>query len=447
MEAILQRIFKAYDMRGLVGEELTPELYQKIGQSFANWLPTEGAVAVGHDMRPSSRELADALIDGLNSQGRDVVNVGMITSEMIAFAVASNGLAGGSVVTASHNPAEYNGAKFCREEAKPMGLDSGLSEVRDGVLKEWPEASERGQVEHRDITEAWIEHVLGFIDTTKLKNLRIAVDAGNGMAGYIFAEAEPYLPFEVTEMYFEPDGTFPNHEANPMKFETLQDLIDVIKRDKLDGGIAFDGDGDRVFLVDETGTVLSGGVTTALLADHFIRQQPGATIIYDVRNSRVVKDVVEQAGGKTYRARVGHSLIKQAMREQDALFGGEASGHFFFRENSYADSGLIAALVALYEVSTSGMKLSEVRQKYSTYAAIPETNFRVADTKQAIEAVAAALPEAEQDRLDGISLAFKDAWVSVRASNTEPILRLNAEATSQQRLDAIVQKIHDLVSV
>lgn len=446
MKDVLKRIFKAYDVRGKVGNELTPELYEKIAQSFANWLPESGPIAVGYDMRTESAELKDAFIAGLVSQGRDVVEIGMITSEMLTFAVGSQGLAGGAVITASHNPSEYNGIKFCREEAKPMGLTLGLAEVRDGVLNEWPAADNPGNVKKVDVMEAWIEHVLSFIDESVLRDMHIAVDAGNGMAGMVFAEMEPFVPIEVEEMYFEPDGGFPNHEANPLKYETLTDLIEVIKKHKLDGGVAFDGDGDRAFLVDEMGEVLSGGVLTSLLAEHFLRQYPKSAVVYDVRNSRSVRDVIEQNGGIAHRSKVGHSLIKQAMREHDAVFGGEASGHFFFRDNWYADSGLIAAMVGLYYAKSQGLKLSDVRKKFTKYAAIPETNFEVADSQVAIEAVAAEFPDAEQDRLDGLSLAFSDAWVSIRASNTEPILRLNAEAKSQERLDKLVAQIKQCVA-
>lgn len=360
MEKIIQDVFKAYDVRGKVGVELTPELYIKIAQSFANWLPHAGAIAVGNDMRNESKQLKSAFIKGLTSQGRDVIDIGLVPSEVISFAVGSKGLAGGAVITASHNPSEYNGIKFCREEAKPMGLTMGLSEVRDGVLKDWPTAKKQGKVTEVDIKQSWMKHVLSFIEPDTLKGMRIAVDAGNGMAGTVFSEIEQFLPIEVEEMYFEPDGSFPHHEANPLKHETLHDLIKVVRHHKCDGGVAFDGDGDRAFLIDEDGEILTGGVLSSLLAEHFLKEYPHSKVVYDARNSHSVQDVVKQNGGIACKSKVGHSLIKQAMRDNDAVFGCEASGHFFFRDNWYADAGLIAALTALYYTKSQGLKLSEI---------------------------------------------------------------------------------------
>lgn len=448
MDAI-NNIFKAYDIRGKVGTELNADVANRVGKALADWLPVQGAVAVGRDMRPDSAELAAAVISGLQQQGRDVIDIGQVTSDMIYFAVGGNNLAGGAMVTASHNPGEYNGIKLCREEAKPIGQESGLFEVRDAVIANRfkDAAAQSGTVTERDITEDWIEHTLSFIDTKKLKDLRIAVDAGNGMAGAIFPELEPYVPWEVDEMYFELDGTFPNHEANPLKFETLTDLITRIKENNLDGGIAFDGDGDRAFLVDETGVVLTGGVMSAMLADYFLGLHPGSNIVYDVRNSRSVPEVVTEKGGVPVIARVGHAYIKQIMREKNAPFGGEASGHFYFRDNWYADSGLIAAVIGLYVAGLSGKKLSQLREQYTHYAAVPETNFVVDDKDAALQRVVAAFPDAQADTLDGITLDLGNGtWLNFRASNTEPVLRLNAEAKSQDELDQLVAKVSKLIA-
>lgn len=441
-------IFKAYDIRGKVGSELTAETAGKIGKAFADWLPTEGTVAVGHDMRPDSAELAGALIDGLRQQGRDVLDIGQVTSDMIYFAVGRNNLAGGAMVTASHNPGEYNGIKLCREEARPVGLEGGLGTIRDEVLRDSfkPAAAKAGGLEARDITEDWINHVLSFIDASKLKPVKLAVDAGNGMAGKVFPELEPYVPWEITEMYFELDGTFPNHEANPLKFETLTDMIAKIKQDKLDGGIAFDGDGDRAFLVDETGTVLTGGVMSAMMADYFLDLHPGASIVYDIRNSRSVPKVILEKGGKPVLSRVGHAYIKDDMRNHDAPFGGEASGHFYFRDNWYADSGLIAAVIGVYVAGLSGKKLSELRQQYTHFAAIPETNFEVEDKAAAIARLTEVFAGAEQSTLDGLTVTLSDStWFNVRPSNTEPVLRLNAEAASQAEVDQLVAKVIGII--
>lgn len=445
----ISSIFKAYDVRGKVGSELTAEVANSIGKALADWLPNQDAVAVGRDMRPDSAELASALMRGLSEQGRKVIDIGEVTSDMIYFAVGSLGLAGGAMITASHNPGEYNGIKLCREEARPIGQETGLFEIRDAVLAGSfePAASKPGNITQRNITEDWITHVLSFIDPSKLKEQRIAVDAGNGMAGAIFPELEPYVPWEVTELYFDLDGTFPNHEANPLKFETLADLIKVIKKDKLDGGIAFDGDGDRAFLVDETGTVLTGGVMSTIMADYFLRLHPGSHIIYDARNSRGVPRVIEELGGTPHRSKVGHANIKHDMREKNAPFGGEASGHFYFRDNWYADSGLIGAVIGLYAAGLTGKKLSQLREDYTFYAAIPETNFVVKDKDAVTREIQAAFPEATIDTLDGITLDLaNEAWLNVRASNTEPVLRLNAEAKTQGELDALVAKVTGIIT-
>ena len=445
----LTAMFKAYDVRGKVGSELNPDVLEAIGKAFAKWLPTQGTIAVGRDMRPDSAELATALISGLRDQGRDVLDIGEVTTDMIYFAVGHNKLAGGAVVTASHNPGEYNGIKFCREDAKPVGEESGLFEVRDlAQANQFTPATTPGSLTEQDITEAWVEHTLSFINVDKLTEIGLAVDAGNGMAGKIFPELEPYVPWDVTEMYFELDGTFPNHEANPLKFETLAAMIKVIKEKHLYGGIAFDGDGDRAFLVDETGTVLTGGVMSAMLAEYFLSLHPGSNIVADIRNSRSVRDVVVEKGGTPVISRVGHSFIKQTMREHDAPFGGEASGHFYFRDNWYADSGLIAAVIGIYVATLSGKKLSELRQQYTRYAAMPETNFIVEDKTAAMEAVEAAFPDAKVSRMDGITLELGDGvWLNVRPSNTEPVLRLNAEADDQATLDALVTKVKELIAV
>lgn len=447
MDAI-NNIFKAYDVRGKVGTELTPDVTKKIGKAFADWLPTEGAVAVGRDMRPDSAELAAALIEGLRAQGRDVIDIGQVTSDMIYFATGHLKLAGGVMITASHNPGEYNGIKFCREEAKPVGEESGLFEVRDNILSETykPAAEQSGSLTEQDVTEAWIQHVLSFIEADKLQPLKLAVDAGNGMAGKIFPELEPYVPWEVTEMYFELDGTFPNHEANPLKFETLADMIKIIKDNGLDGGIAFDGDGDRAFLVDETGEVVPGNVMIAMIGEYFLSRFPGSHILYDLRASHAVPEIITENGGTPKRTRVGHSFIKQVMREVDAPFGGEVSGHFYFRDNYFADSGLIAAVIGLYVAGLSGKKLSELRDHYTRYATLPETNFNVDDKQAAIDKIGAAFPDAKKDTLDGLTVEVDDQhWFNVRPSNTEPVLRLNAEAPDQAQLDELVSKVKSLL--
>ncbi len=448
MQDILQSIFKAYDIRGKVGSELKPDIIKQIGKALANWLPEQGPVAVGRDMRPDSAELAQAIIDGLVSQGRDVVDIGEVTSDMIYFAVGDGKLAGGAMVTASHNPGEYNGIKFCREEARPIGEESGLFEIRDlAGSKTYEDSATPGTVSQKDVGEGWITHVLSFIDVDKLKPLKIAVDAGNGMAGKIFPELEPYVPFEVIELYFDLDGTFPNHIANPLVPGNLVDLQEAIKQNGSDLGIAFDGDGDRAVLVDENGEALTGTVMTALLAEYFLKKNPGATIILNAMCGRAAEETVTNNGGKVVRSRVGHSFIKGDMRKHNALFAGEHSGHYYFKDNFMADSGLLAAVIALAVISDSGQKLSELVEPFRrAYLQNPEKNFEVADKQATIQKVVDAFPDAEKDNLDGLTISFPDAWFNVRPSNTEPLLRFNVEARTKAELDELAQKVTTLIT-
>lgn len=448
--SVPKSIFKAYDIRGKVGTELNPEVAKTVGRAFGHWLPKEGPVAVGRDMRPDSKELADALIEGLRDQGRDVWDIGEVTSDMIYFAVGQGGLAGGAVVTASHNPGEYNGIKFCRDEAQGVAENTGLLEVRDSAMTidDLPPASSRGELTQKDFTEAWVKHVLSFIDVDKLKPLKICVDAGNGMAGKIFPELEPYVPFEVEELYFELDGTFPNHVANPLLTENLIDVQAAIKKSSCDAGVAFDGDGDRAVLLDENGEPLTGTVLSALLAEFFLQKHPGATILLNVICGQAAVDAVTKNGGKPIRTRVGHSFIKNDMRTHDAIFAGEHSGHYYFRDNYRADSGLIAAIVGLYILSASDKKLSELARPYrEAYVQIPESNFEVEDKLGTIKKVADAFKDSDTDTLDGLTVRTGEAWFNIRPSNTEPLLRLNAEAKTQPELDKLVKKVKKLLSL
>lgn len=445
---VLQTIFKAYDVRGKVGSELTPEVAEAIGKAFANFLPTEGSVAVGRDMRPDSAELASALIKGVASQGREVIDIGEVTSDMIYFAVGNNQLAGGAMVTASHNPGEYNGIKLCREEAKPIGADTGLFDIRDAAVKnDATLAAQSGAVTEKDIVSDWVNHALGFIDVAKLKPLKVVVDAGNGMAGKIFPALEPLAPFKVTEMYFELDGTFPNHIANPLEPKNLVDIIAKIKAEGADVGIAFDGDGDRAVLIDEKGEPLTGTVMTSLLAEYFLQLNPGATILHNAICGRAATDTIVKNGGKPVRTKVGHSYIKDEMRKNNAVFAGEHSGHYYFKDNFMADSGLIAAVVGLALLSASDKSLSQlVAPLRGQYVQIPETNFEVADKDATMKKISQSFTEGTQDWLDGLTINFENSWVNVRPSNTEPLLRLNAEATTQADLDAIVTKVTELIT-
>lgn len=381
-------------------------------------------------------------------QGVDVWDIGQVTTDMVYFAVGKNDLAGGIMITASHNPAKFNGIKICAREAQAVGIESGLADIRDSVIKNaFKPAMTVGKVISKDIIEDWVNFALSFIKPDKLLPLKIAVDAGNGMAGKIFPEIEPYVPFKVTEMYFKLDGTFPNHEANPQKTETLRQLISTIKKNGLDSGIAFDGDGDRAFLVDERGQTISGSAMTAMLAEYFLKKHPGSKIVYGLTASRIVPDVISRNGGQPVVSKTGHSFIKQLMREVDAPFGGEASGHFYFRDNWYADSGLIAVLISLYILSTSGKKLSELRQQYSRYVTLSETNFKVANKDIMVAKLKQAFAQNKQNLLDGLSVNLDDgSWFNIRPSNTEPVLRLNAEARTKIQLDKLVAKVTKVIT-
>ncbi|HTB49121.1 MAG TPA: phosphomannomutase/phosphoglucomutase [Verrucomicrobiae bacterium] len=443
----LDTIFKAYDIRGKVDSELTSDVIQKVGNAFSNWLPSPGAVAVGRDMRPDSKNLADALIAGLRSAGRDVIDIGQVTSDMIYFATGNYNLAGGAVITASHNPGDYNGIKLCREEAKPVGEDSGLLEVRDlAKTDNGDTAKEQGSLTTKDVGDDWINHVLSFINTDELIPLNIAVDAGNGMAGKIFPEIEPFLPFQVHEMYFELDGTFPNHIANPLEPKNLVDIQKKIKLASCDAGVAFDGDGDRAVLLDERGEPLSGTVMTAILAKYFLEQYPRSTILCNAICGRAATETIEENGGIAIRTRVGHSFIKGEMRKNKAVFAGEHSGHYYFKDNFMADSGLIAAIIALFVLSRSKKKLSELAEPYrKSYVAISETNFEVSDKQAAIDAIAREFNDGNQDRLDGLTVNYPNGWFNVRPSNTEALLRLNAEAKTETELQKLVDRVKEFL--
>ena len=444
----LKNIFKAYDIRGKVGSELTDNSVEKIAKTYANWLPVKGIVAVGHDMRPDSKDLSRAFIKGLVAQGFDVWDIGEVTSDMIYFAVGKWDLAGGAVITASHNPGEYNGLKLYRDKVTAVGLDTGLSDIRDkflaGDLGEPSETS--GTVTVKSITEDWVSHCLQFI--TELKPFNIAIDAGNGMAGAILPSILPKLPLTVKEMYFELDGTFPNHEANPQKYENLQDLVDVVLAENLDFGIAFDGDGDRAVFVDDLGRPVLGTDLISIEAQLYLQKYPGSKIVHDVRTSQATEEIIREAGGEPVRTKAGRVNIGSLMREVGAAFGGETTGHLFFKENYEADSGLITALVAMEALSRSGKKLSQLVDECRRYAMMPEMNIEVDEDKSIIfDRLKAAFPGLKFDELDGLTIWLTNGWFNLRASNTEPIMRLNAEAHTQAELEELTSTLTRLITV
>jgi phosphomannomutase len=441
-------IFKANDIRGVVKLELNAHIAHAVGRALADLLETPGPVAVGYDMRPASVEYAAALREGILEQGRDVVDIGLVTSDMIYFAVGSEDLAGGAMVTASHNPGQYDGIKLCRRGAAPIGQDTGLGEIEEALVGDHYKTSTTvGHIRKRDLIPAWVDHALSFVDSTTWPAYQIAIDAGNGMAGAILPHLQGRTPLRITPLYWKLDGTFPNHPASPIDPANLVDLAKTIKDDRLDFGIAFDGDGDRAFLVDSAGQQVSGSVMTAILAEAMLSKHPHATILYNAICGRIVPETISTHGGKGVRTKVGHAFIKVKMRELDAVFAGEHSGHYYFRDNYHADSGLIAALVAIDVLAHSGLTLIELADKYRVYHDSGELNFAVANKIKMLAKLAQAYKDGKQDELDGLTVNYTDWWFNARASNTEPLLRLNVEAKTESKLKEETTKIEALLGV
>jgi phosphomannomutase len=440
-------IFKAYDIRGLVPEQLDAAAAHRIGRGVARFIGAR-RLAVGRDARPHTPELADALCRGIGDEGVDVVDLGLAATPMLYHAVDRLGLGGGVMVTASHNPSQYNGFKVCREHAVPIGGDSGLAEIErlSAERAEAPVAPRRGGSEAVDVRESYVAQALSV--GGECPSMRVAIDCGNGMAAVGLEPLLERLPLEVERLYFEPDGTFPNHEANPLDESTLVDLVDTVRRTGAQLGVAFDGDADRAMFVDENGRVVRADVVTALLAQVRLRQHPGATVLYDLRSSRATAEAIQEAGGRPVQCRVGHSFIKADMREHDAVFAGELSGHFYFRFSPtlVADDG-IAAFVALLDVlARSGKSLSELAAPLLRYATSGEINRKVAAPAALLEALAAEHAGASEiSRLDGLLVRYPDWWFNLRCSNTEPVVRLNLEAGDAESMarhrDALLARI------
>jgi phosphomannomutase len=440
----LSRIFKAYDVRGVVPDELDPAIARRIGAAFASWT-SASEILLGRDARLSSPDLAAALIEGATSRDVDVVNLGLASTDLLYFASGSLDRPG-VMITASHNPKDYNGLKFCLAGAKPVGDESGLAEIR-ALAEKGDEivGPGHGAVSRRDLLAAYVEHVLRFTDVERMRPLTVAVDTANGMGGLVVPAVMARLPVTLHHLYAELDGTFPNHPADPIDPENQRDLKAAVLQHGADVGMAFDGDADRVFLVDERAEDVSGSVLTALVAAAMLDRAPGAMVVHNLICSWTVPEVIREHGGMPIRTRVGHSFIKQVMAETGAIFGGEHSGHYYFRDNYGADSGLIAAVIVLGELSRSGRTLSELLKPFRRYAASGEINTPVDDPHATIERVAAALGDGRQDRLDGLTVEFDDWWCNVRPSNTEPLLRLNVEAKSEELLKAKTQEVLALI--
>ncbi|MBA2519491.1 MAG: phosphomannomutase/phosphoglucomutase [Chloroflexia bacterium] len=446
LEASVRAIFKAYDVRGLVPTELSPKIAREIGRALVATLKPD-EVAVGRDMRVSGSAIAGALIDGIRDGGADVSDLGLVSTDALYFAVGKFGYPAGVMVTASHNPAAYNGLKICREDARALSLESGLAPIRDLILAgAVPPAAVnggRGTVQQRDILAAYADYMLSQVNAGGIRRLKIAIDAGNGMAGLTVPPVFARLPVEVVPLYFELDGTFPNHPANPIEPENVAALRQVVVEQGCDLGAAFDGDADRVFLIDERGGLVGGDMVTALVAVKMLQRSPGAAIVYNLICSRSVPETITRLGGRPVRSRVGHSYIKETMRAEDAVFGGEHSGHFYFRDNWYADSGMLALLTVLELMSEARQPLSALLAPLDTRARSGEINSEVADPAAVMAAVERdyAAAGAEVDHLDGVTVNFPDWWFNLRSSNTQPLLRLNVEVDDPARLTARTDEV------
>jgi phosphomannomutase len=443
-------IFKAYDVRGLYPSEISEEIAGEIGRGFVTYLGAQ-QIGVSRDMRLSSPTLAAAFIEGALAQGCDVVDYGMMATDMLYFAVAKDGLEGGAQITASHNPGEYNGIKMVRREALPLSGDAGLGDIRDmiatGTLP--PQAPQPGRRTERDVLDAYIDHIMSFIDASIVRPFKVVADAGNGMAGLVAPKMFGRLPCQVIEMCYTPDGRFPNHEANPLIEENRAHIVQRVVQEKADIGIAWDGDADRCFFIDGTGEFVAGDFVTALLAEAFLLRHPQATIVYDLRASHAVRDVVEHYGGRALMNRVGHAFIKRRMRDEDAIFGGEVTGHYYFRENFYADNGFIPALLMLELMSKKQKSLAELLEPLrAKYFISGEINTKVASmtaVEEKLQALARQYAGASIMKLDGVSVEFPDWHFNVRPSNTEPLLRLNLEATTEAEMEKRRDEVLDII--
>jgi phosphomannomutase len=442
-------VFKAYDIRGTVPDQLDAEMCRAIGEAFVAFTGA-ARVLVVRDMRDSGVALAAAFTEGVRSQGAAVTDLGMASTDFLYFA-AGRLESPGAMFTASHNPAAYNGIKLCLAGAAPVGQDTGLREIEQlttRFLADPPPSTEPGPLDHLDLLDEYVAHVHSFVDVRALRPLKVVADTANGMGGLIVPLVFRDLPFEIEILYPELDGTFPNHPADPIQEENLVDLKAAVLAHGADIGLAFDGDADRVFLVDEQAAPVSGSLTTALVAASLLEKHPGSTILYNLICSRVVPEVIEEHGGVAVRTRVGHSFVKATMAETGAVFGGEHSGHYYFRDNYRADSGIITALVVLELLSRSSRPLSKLLVPFHRYANSGEINTAVSDPGRAVDAVAQRVnAEATSiDRLDGLTADFGEWWFNLRPSNTEPLLRLNVEARTEEDCRRHVQDVLDLVA-
>ena len=425
-------VFKAYDVRGTWPDQLNEDMARRIGDAFVRLLGG-GSLVVGRDMRSMAPSMSAALIEGALRAGADVIDIGLSSTPMTYFAIGSEGVDGGVQVTASHNPKEYIGFKFCRKGCIPVSGDTGIKDIERMVAEPEPPPAERpGRRTEKDVLDAYVEHVLSF--GPGIGALKVVIDTANGMGGHAVPRILERLPVKPRFLFKELDGTFPNHEADPLKERNLKWLVEAVKEEGADLGMAFDGDADRCVFVDARGRPVRSDLVTAALAVDFLERFPGSAVVYDLRSTRAVPEAIEAAGGKPVRERVGHSFIKATMRRHEAVFAGELSGHFYFRDNFYSDSGEIAMVVMLSVLARKGVDLEELVEPYRRYASTGEINFRVEDADATLEELERRFADGRIDHLDGITVAYDDWWFNVRKSNTEPLVRLNMEAETPELL-------------
>jgi phosphomannomutase len=428
-------IFKAYDVRAVYPTQINGEVARRIGRAFIDYLGgAPKRIAVGRDVRLSSPEIAGSFIEGARSEGAEITDIGVVGTDMMYFHVASQDLDGGAIITASHNPKEYNGIKMVRRGALALSGDAGIKEIKEAIMagRFADKGTREGKVVSRTISDEYADHCLKFIDVGKVPRIKAVLDTGNGMGAIGATALFKRLPVELVKMYFDLDGTFPNHPPDPLEEANRREIMERVAAEKAQIGMAWDGDADRCFFVDDTGEFVPGDFVTALLGESFVRKFPGSKIVYDVRASRAVRDRVEAAGGTPLMNRVGHAFIKKRMRDEDAVFGGEVSGHFYFRDNWYADNGMIPALLVLELLGRAGRKLSELLAPLrSRYFITGEINSKVADVAGALRRIEERYGDGEITKMDGVSVDYPDWHFNVRPSNTEPLLRLNLEAYSQ----------------
>jgi phosphomannomutase len=432
-------IFKAYDVRAIYPTQIGGEVARRVGRAFVEYLGgAPRRIAVGRDVRLSSPEIAGGFIEGARSEGAEITDIGVVGTDMMYFHVASQDLDGGAIITASHNPKEYNGIKMVRRGALPLSGDAGIKEIKEAIMAGLfaDKGTKEGRIVQRTISDEYADHCLRFIDAARVPRIKVVLDTGNGMGAIGASAIFKRLPLELVKMYFELDGTFPNHPPDPLEEANRREIMERVASEKAQLGMAWDGDADRCFFIDDTGQFVPGDFVTALLGESFVRKFPGARIVYDVRASRAVRDRVREAGGVPLMNRVGHAFIKNRMREENAVFGGEVSGHFYFRDNWYADNGMIPALLVLEMLGREGRTMSELLAPLrSKYFITGEINSKVADVGSALRRIEDRHPGAEITKMDGISVDYPDWHFNVRPSNTEPLLRLNLEAFTQHDME------------